>query len=953
MATLNSPGVSVTLVDESFYGSSGQGTVPFIMIATAQDKLNAAGTEIAEGTKLENAGKLYQVSSQRELLQFFGNPEFYDVNGTALHGYPLNEYGLLAAHSYLGVANRAYVMRADIDLSQLQASDLPPKSKAEDGTYWLKTDTINPALYEYSTASSKWVKKDVYVTDGVDFNEDLSPSILDLVPRNVPSNYNYAMVAGPFPLEQFILYLNPGWTATQVQEFKDANKDFFMLNNVIAKRNGTTWKWFVGSALGGGDEFDEDAFQFSDVYPTLRRDGLTANQNGDVWFNTRENVYDLRLYNGTSDSYSTVTFPINVSYNEGLSYYKNLNRSPKDVAVGDVIAISGDNFAYAALFTNYVGAVNFYKWTGVTYEYAVSTYDGSVALPSTNIDFILYTDPTYQVVTVTISGSISNIINIVNSNATLQTYGVSLTYDYDLMKFKLESAYDYSYAVVAPDIGFPAPVGSFSAFEVSGWELIAPVPSASAPAVTGVNGTYWYSEDFKVDILVNDGTGNWDDPSFDVYLQPSEPVSPSTDDLWIDTTNVNEYPYIQRYDGADWVLVDNTDQTTPDGIIFADCRKDPSQLATALDADAPDPLRYPGGMLLFNTRYSTRNVKQYVVNKFPENAEGDRDRWVSISGLKPDGSPYMGQDAVYRVIAISMQAAMSSSDTLRSEDIFFNIIATPGFPELIDEMLTLNVDRKETAFVIGDCPFDLEATTQAVTDWASNANNAITNGQDGLITADENLAVYYPCGVSTNVDGTEVVVPPSHMMLRTYAYNDQVAYQWFAPAGLQRGVISNATNVGYVSAEGEFVPASLSEGMRDALYLNNINPIRQMINRGPVAWGQKTRSPVSSALDRVNVARLVNYIRYQAPKIVEPFLFEQNDKLTRKSAKAVVDAFMSELVSLRGVYDWVTVCDESNNTPARIDRNELWIDIALKPAKTIEFIYIPIRLKRTGDDLTI
>lgn len=957
MATLNSPGVSVSVIDESFYGSASQGTVPFILIATAQDKLDSSSSAVAEGTKAKNAGKLYEITSQRELLMNFGNPTFYDVNGTSLHGYPLNEYGLLAAHSFLGTSNRAFVMRADIDLAQLNASSTPPKSKAADGTYWLKTDTLDPAIYEY--VSGKWAKQNVYVATEYVITPTINPpSITDWSPVGVPSNYDYVVLAGTFPIFTLLEYLNPGaWLDGYHEKVASGIIDFIEIQNMVIKRNGTSWKWFCGAALGGGNQFNIAAYQYGDVYPIKRRDNVTANQTGDVWINTRENVYDLEKYSSTTDVFSDVTFPINVTFNEGLAYYKNLDRSPKDIQVGDVIAIAGDHFPIALINSDNIGGLSFFEWTGITYTEGSIEIAPDYELPgSTVFEFYFFEDSGYENISVTCDGDINAIINTINSDADVQAYGATCYYDSTKRKFVFDSINGKTYGISAAELGFePIP---YTMVGVTGWNPISTVASSSQPSTSGVDGTYWYNEDFKVDILKNDGLGNWVEtsvaPAYAVYVQPAEPTTPSNRDIWIDTTQVAEYPVIQRYNSGttSWDLVDNTDQTTPDGIVFADARVDPLT-GSAIDPDAPDALVYPQGMMLFNTRYSTRNVKQYVVNKFPENAVGDRDRWVTISGLKPDGSPYMGQDAVYRVISVSMQAAIVANDAIRSEDIYFNLLAAPGYPELIDELITLNDDRKETGFIIGDCPFDLKPTTEGVVAWATNKNNAISNGRDGLLSANHNLAVYYPCGITTNVDGTEVAVPPSHMMLRTFAYNDQVAYQWFAPAGLQRGVISNATSVGYVSSEGEFIPVSLNDGIRDSLYLNNINPIRSMINRGVIAWGQKTRSPLSSSLDRINVARLVNYIRLQAPKIVEPFLFEQNDKVSRKSAKAVIDAMMSELVSLRGVYDWITVCDETNNTSARIDRNELWIDIALKPTKSIEFIYIPIRLKRTGDDLTI
>jgi phage tail sheath protein FI len=126
-----------------------------------------------------------------------------------------------------------------------------------------------------------------------------------------------------------------------------------------------------------------------------------------------------------------------------------------------------------------------------------------------------------------------------------------------------------------------------------------------------------------------------------------------------------------------------------------------------------------------------------------------------------------------------------------------------------------------------------------------------------------------------------------------------------------------------------------------------LNPIGNFPGRGLAVFGQKTLYAQDSALDRVNVARLVVYIRERLDDIVKPFLFEPNDEVTRQNAKTVVDRFLSNLVTQRGLFDFVTVCDTTNNTPARIDRNELHIDIAIQPLKAIEFIYIPIRVQNT------
>jgi len=133
------------------------------------------------------------------------------------------------------------------------------------------------------------------------------------------------------------------------------------------------------------------------------------------------------------------------------------------------------------------------------------------------------------------------------------------------------------------------------------------------------------------------------------------------------------------------------------------------------------------------------------------------------------------------------------------------------------------------------------------------------------------------------------------------------------------------------------------------LYAQNVNPITFITGAGLVNFGQKTRARGASSLDRINVARLVVYLRRQLNLLAKPYIFEPNDKITRDEIKQQVESLLLELVGQRALYDFLVVCDESNNTPNRIDRNELYIDIAIEPVKAVEFIYIPLRLKNTGE----
>ena len=142
---LISPGVEVTVIDESNYTPSTAGTVAAIVIATAENKTSGTGTRTASGTTAPNAGKTFPLGSQRELTSTFGNPNFYNTSaGTPINGYELNEYGLMAAYSLLGVSNRVYVTRADIDLAELASSTSRPLGQPTNNTIWwdISADTL-------------------------------------------------------------------------------------------------------------------------------------------------------------------------------------------------------------------------------------------------------------------------------------------------------------------------------------------------------------------------------------------------------------------------------------------------------------------------------------------------------------------------------------------------------------------------------------------------------------------------------------------------------------------------------------------------------------------------------------------------------------------------------------------------------------------------------------------
>jgi hypothetical protein len=152
MAQLSSPGISVTVVDESFYTPAAPGTVPLIIVASQQDKLNSAGTGIAPGTLKANAGKVYLLTSQADLGATFGVPFFQtDASNNPVHAGELNEYGLEAAYSFLGVSNRAYVVRADVNTTQLIGTSTIPTSPSADGTYWWDIADTHFGIFQWNS----------------------------------------------------------------------------------------------------------------------------------------------------------------------------------------------------------------------------------------------------------------------------------------------------------------------------------------------------------------------------------------------------------------------------------------------------------------------------------------------------------------------------------------------------------------------------------------------------------------------------------------------------------------------------------------------------------------------------------------------------------------------------------------------------------------------------------
>ena len=288
----------------------------------------------------------------------------------------------------------------------------------------------------------------------------------------------------------------------------------------------------------------------------------------------------------------------------------------------------------------------------------------------------------------------------------------------------------------------------------------------------------------------------------------------------------------------------------------------------------------------------------------------------------------MGRKAVRSMVVKALKRAVITNRRARARNNHFYLIACPGYPEVLPELNSLNAERKSTGFVVGSTPMTLKSNSNDVFNWATNVKKATENGEDGLTTYNNMSAAWAFAGLQTDQQGNTVAVPSDSMALEVILQSDGQSYQWFAPAGDTRGVVPNTAAIGHVE-NGEFVVAEWDEGLMDTLYLNNINPIIQFEGEPIKVYGQKTLTTVSSAMDRINVARLTAYLRYRLERMVRPFLFEPNDAQTRTAVLTMIENFLADIVSKRGISDFVVQCDSGNNTSLRIDRNELWVDISV------------------------
>ena len=946
---LVSPGVQVTVTDESFFIPAAAPTVPLIFVATGAEKTQPDGVTPAAGTFEANV--IRTVTSLNQSVELYGYPSFLeDSSGVALHGDARNEYGLFALNQFLGIGNKAYVVRADVNLDD----DIDNIRDIWDSKFTDASTLLTTLVNEYI----------------IEYNETGGFVSTDLAYKTAVSEAEFLALAR--------VATDGVWSFSSFENSEDNYFDDGSLP--AAATSGYQTANFAGRIDQGQQQLNFNGFlnaasQIVDVdNAILILGGSPSTPTGLELGSPTANSYGFRvIVDGGSTQEITITGTAGATYSLLITAINS-------ALTGAVVDVVDGNLRFTSLTT---GATS-----------AVVVSDGIVGSPtipgllSSLTDFVgintatvaggnstgLANDSTTYQFDVAVDGGASQVLTVQGQNA--QTYTQLVT--------ALNSALSGATIAITTDgniLVWSDTVGGASAVAIT-----VGTGSPSTDLVTNLSSVVGAGSPLSVVLgapVVDTATVGASNPtgittattaSFNVDGTPraiSVPATATTfgdlvDEINIDLGNTGSplaggVASAAIVDGN--IVVTSATTGTASAVVITD-----STLFTGLDWFVVLATPVAGTGVDSSLPIYANGYDQALTGTF-DGLEGIAALWVSNSlGTVPgqwtsseaadtilaasddykftvefrSETSLGANDAARRAtIVTALQASVNSNTEVRSDAFEFNLILAPGYHELADELVALSVDLAGEAFVIGETPMNMDATD--VVAWASTSARVST----------ESLAYYYPHALASNLDGKNVVVAASGVALRTYAFSDSNSELWFAPAGTRRGLVSGVTQVGYVASSNTFTETNLNQGQRDDLYkyFTNLNPIVFFQGRGLVVWGQKTSAPAASARDRVNVERLVAYTRRSLRKNLLPFVFEPNDALTRDNVKAAVDNFLGDLVVRRGLYDYATVVDESNNTPDRIDRNELWVDVALQPVKAAEFIMVPIRIVATGTEI--
>jgi len=378
--------------------------------------------------------------------------------------------------------------------------------------------------------------------------------------------------------------------------------------------------------------------------------------------------------------------------------------------------------------------------------------------------------------------------------------------------------------------------------------------------------------------------------------------------------------YVSKVIGDQYKIYDSTDNQ----VVVNGTYPNASRYVYVSSVSTPTPFYFD----------NTGLAKNQFTGSIPANASG------SFTGATGDLF-YGGANKYYNAIisGVSNIQGISASNysnmislLSNQDDYRFNVLLTPGLfaseaalgASQVNTIINNTQNRGDNIFVSDLVPYSSSITTVTAQANAKNTSYA---------------ASYWPWVQTVDPNSAQLVwVPASTMVGGVYAYNDTVSEPWFAPAGINRGGLSTV-----VRAE-----KKLTQSNRDTLYSNKVNPIATFPGTGVVVYGQKTLQTKASALDRVNVRRLLISLKSYIGQVANNLVFEQNTIATRNQFLAQVNPYLESVQQRQGLYAFKVIMDSSNNTPDVIDRNQLVGQIYLQPTKTAEFVYLNFNILPTG-----
>jgi len=937
----------IDIIDDSSYGAGTSAIIPLYVFATEQDRVIDEDTgEIAPGTTKAVANEVLMLTSRKDVTDTYGVPQFTTVNGTVQQGDELNEVGLYGLYDALGNSSLAYAIRADIDLKQLKASKLEPKGKPENNKLWFDMDT-NTTSYGLFRANGK------AGTRGWERIENIT-----------------------------VLYDNKDDKKSKSIEAQLAELDS-SIGDIVAAYDVNGLKFYEKTSSGewyviGSDDWKNESSEGATLTITSHTQVPESGVAGSIWLKTTEPNYGakfiMKQYSSASDSWIDTTVPTYASFVDA------------EYAYGPLLAAGSKILNFESDPEDAEAVLKFYEYKSgaakVSSKNAITSLTEGNELTVRVVGDDEIVEKTVPVPTVNegeLSDKIAAFVKEFNkakiSDLVAETNGDKIT---------ITSGKGYSI-----ELSGSARTELNLDEEAFNWILMENLYASDVePTVDAEEGTLWFNDDLNIDIMVNNN-GAWNGyvnkyTDAKVFAQPSAPLYHDEEhnqlcenDIWVNTAAVN-YPEIHRYiQDEGWVLVDNTDQTTPDGVIFADVRENAGYefdnsveskdllVSDYVDPYAPNPQSYPDGILLFNTMLSGNNIKEFkdvyagyskehatytVGNSKEFDAPGTEKnkkttRWVSASGNAADGSGLFGRKAQRAMIVKALAAAINSNEDIRSKEYDFFYACCPGYPELDDELVALNAEKKEMFYIVSDTPARLKAKANDITAWATNKNNAPSHGENGRIIQSAYMTRQYPSmGLTSNVDGTEIAVPTSIAKMK----NLLLLPRGMFAAGTQYGQVKNLASVGYINDEEEYNPVTIREGLGEVIVANKMNPIMPQRNTGLLFWGENTENAITSSLSDEHAILTLLRLKRELDEACLPFFFRANTEALRKDFDATLRSILNDYVGREELYDYVLVTDRSVNTPERIERKELWAEIAIEIVKGVEQIYIPIRIVKTG-----